>query len=97
VIRALQGKEPYTPRVTAQCLDNIGAKGSERRFVRSYLTTDGNIWRVKVLPGQKPGMIRSLLNCNALIDLPAGNPAIEAGALVTVILLDPNSIRLEQA
>ena len=97
VIRALQRKEPYTPRMKAQCLDNIGAKGSERRFVRSYLTTDGSIWRVKVLPGQKPGMIRSLVNCNALIDLPAGNPAIEAGTLVSVILLDPSSIRLEQA
>ncbi len=96
VIRALQEKEPYTPRVKAQCLDNIGAKGSERRFVRSYLTTDGSIWRVKVLPGQKPGMIRSLVNCNALIDLPAGNPAIAAGTLVSVILLDPSSIRLEQ-
>lgn len=97
VIRALQGKEPYTPRVTAQCLDNIGAKGSERRFVRAYLTTNGSIWRVKVLPGQKPGMIRSLVNCNALIDLPAGNPAITAGTLVSVILLDSNSIRLKQA
>ena len=97
VIRALQGKEPYTPRVKAQCLDNIGAKGSDRRFVRAYLTTDGSTWRVKVLPGQKPGMIRSLVNCNALIDLPARNPAITAGTLVSVILLDPSSIRLEQA
>lgn len=97
VIRALQGKEPYTPRVKAQCLDNIGAKGSERRFVRAYLTTDGSTWKVKVLPGQKPGMIRSLVNCNALIDLPAGNPAIAAGTLVSVILLDPSSIRLEHA
>lgn len=96
VIRALQGKEPYTPRVKAQCLDNIGAKGSERRFVRACLTTDGSTWKVKVLPGQKPGMIRSLVNCNALIDLPAGNPAIAAGTLVSVLLLDPGSIRLEQ-
>jgi len=96
VIRALQRKEPYTPRVKAQCLDNIGAKGSDRRFVRASLTTDGSTWRVKVLPGQKPGMIRSLVNCNALIDLPAGNPAIAAGTLVSVILLDPSSIRLEQ-
>jgi len=97
VIRALQGKEPYTPRVKAQCLDNIGAKGGERRFVRGYLTTDGSIWRVKVLPGQKPGMIRSLVSCDALIDLPAGSPAIAAGTLVSVILLDPSSIRLKQA
>lgn len=95
VIRALQGKEPYTPRVKAQCLDNIGAKGSERRFVRAYLTTDGGTWRVKVLPGQKPGMIRSLVNCNALIDLPARSPAIKAGTLISVILLDPSNIRLE--
>lgn len=96
VIRALQGKEPYTPRVKAYCLDNIGAKDGDRRFVRGYLTNDGSTWRVKVLPGQKPGMIRSLVGCNALIDLPAKNPVITAGTVVSVILLDPSSIRLEQ-
>ena len=91
VIRALQKKEPYCPRVKAQCLDAVGGKG-ERRFVRAHLTFTGGNWQVKVLPGQKPGMIRSLINCNALIDLPAGSPAVEAGTMVSVIILDTGSI-----
>ncbi|MGS0765015.1 molybdopterin molybdotransferase MoeA [Syntrophomonas curvata] len=91
VIRALQKKEPYCPRVEARCLDAVSGKGG-RRFVRAHLTADDGNWKVKVLPGQKPGMIRSLINCNALIDLPAGSPAVEAGTAVSVIILDTSSI-----
>lgn len=43
--------------------------------------------QVEVLPGQKPSMIRSLLQCNALIDVPANSPAIDAGKEVSVIIL----------
>lgn len=92
VIRALQKKEPYAPRVNATCLDTVSGKGGDRRFVRACLTADGSNWKVEALPGQKPGMIRSLINCNALIDLPAGSPAVKAGTIVSVIILDTSSI-----
>lgn len=92
VLRALQGKEPCNPRVKARCLDAVSGKGGDRRFVRARLSADDGTWQVKVLPGQKPGMIRSLINCNALIDLPAGSEAAEAGTIVSVIILDTSSI-----
>jgi molybdopterin molybdotransferase len=92
VIRALQGKPTSHFRVKAQCLDTVSAKGGERRFVRGQLISDGSTWNVKPLPGQKPGMIRSLIGCNALIDLPSGSSAMKAGTIVSVILLDPDNI-----
>ena len=49
-------------------------------------------WEVEVLPGQKPSMMRSLVNCNAFLDLPAGTPPVEAGQEVTIILLTPEEI-----
>jgi molybdopterin molybdotransferase len=42
---------------------------------------------VLVLPGQKSSMLRSLIDCNALIDLPAGHLPVDAGSEVSLILL----------
>jgi len=48
--------------------------------------------KVTIMPGQKSSMLRGLLNNgNALIDLPAGHPPLDAGAEVSVIML--NAIR----
>lgn len=90
VIRALQRKVSLSPEVKAECMDAIKGKG-ERCFIRARLFAENNSWKVKVLPGQKPGMINSLIKCNALIDLPSGAD-IEAGTLVSVIILDTSSI-----
>ncbi|HBQ87228.1 MAG TPA: molybdopterin molybdenumtransferase MoeA, partial [Syntrophomonas sp.] len=59
-----------------------------RRFIRGHAGWDEEGWKVTVLPGQKPSMIRSLVNCNALIDMPAGSPPIEVGQDVSILLLN---------
>ena len=71
------------------CCPNGHPKNTgSRRFIRGRAEwKDG--WKVTVLPGQKPSMIRSLVDCNALIDMPAGSPGIEAGQEVDVLLLSP--------
>ena len=48
-----------------------------------------------VLPGQKPSMIRSLVNCNALIDMPPNHPPIEVGQEVSVLLLNTGSYLIQ--
>lgn len=87
VLRAMQGINPYPLRMPARCSNGFAKKTGSRRFVRGYANYTGSGWGVKVLPGQKPSMLRSLINCNALIDLPAGSPAVEAGTEVNIILL----------
>lgn len=86
VLRSLQGLDPYPRRCTAVCTNSFPQTGGLRRFVRGHAVCDHNGWQVTVLPGQKSSMLRSLINCNALIDLPAGNPPLESGAKVSIIL-----------
>jgi len=54
--------------------------------VRGHATVTESGWVVEVLPGQKPSMLRSLINCNSLIDLPAGTAPVKAGEQVSVRL-----------
>ncbi len=91
-IRALQGINPLFPRITAVCTGSYAKKTGSRRFVRAQATPREDGWTVSIQPGQKPSMIRSLLDCNALIDLSPGHPAFEAGSTVSLILLDRNAI-----
>lgn len=87
-LRALQGLPAESKRVRAVCTNGLNKKTKTRRFVRGYLEWTEDGWQISVLPGQKPSMLRSLINCNALIDMPAGSRSIEAGEEVSVIVLD---------
>ncbi len=87
-IRAWQGLKPSGNYTEAICINGFDKKSGSRRFVRGNARCTSKGWEVEVLPGQKPSMIRSLLNCNALIDVPAGTSQIEAGEQVSILLLD---------
>jgi len=88
VIRRLQGISPFVTPIKALCTNSFGKAGGPRRFLRAHAEIHGNAWKVEVLPGQKSSMLRSYIYCNALIDLPAGHPPLEAGSEVSVILLN---------
>jgi molybdopterin molybdotransferase len=86
VLRVLQGLS-HPPRQLAVCTNSFSGTGGPRRFLRGSAICGQDGWRVQVLPGQKSSMLRSLIGCNSLIDLPAGHPPLEAGNEVTLILL----------
>lgn len=88
VLRAMQGLIPPGRRLKARCVNGFAKKSGSRRFIRGHAGWDEEGWKVTVLPGQKPSMIRSLVNCNALIDMPAGSPPIEVGQDVSILLLN---------
>lgn len=94
VLRAMQGAISFPCEVWGYCTNSYPRKDGGRRFVRGYTFFDHDSWKVTVLPGQKPGMLRSVINCNALIDLPAGSPALEKGTRVKLWLLDSESCLL---
>ncbi len=87
-LRAMQGLNPLAIKLKARCSSGFPKKSGSRRFVRGHAHWDEQGLQVHVLPGQKPSMIRSLLSCNALIDLPAGSPPVEAGSEVSILWLD---------
>ena len=87
VLLAMQGLNPHLQRLKARCINGFAKKSGSRRFVRGHASWNEEGWKVNVLPGQKPSMIRSLVNCNALIDMPAGSPPVEIGQDVSILLL----------
>lgn len=87
LLHKMQGLEMSLLRQNAVCLNGFNKKSGSRRFVRAKLYSSAQGWAVEVLPGQKPSMIRSMLECNALIDVPAGSLGVGAGEQVSVIPL----------
>ncbi len=88
LIRKLQGGPAGIVTVDAVCINGYPlSTNSSRRFLRGRLFYRHDRWEVEVLPGQKPSMLRSLLDCNALIDLPAGHAPVKSGAILSVIAL----------
>lgn len=85
---AMQGLKPRLKRLAARCVNGFDKKSGSRRFVRGHAHWGQDGWQVTVLPGQKPSMIRSLVNCNALIDMPPKHPPIKIGEEVSVLLLN---------
>lgn len=85
-LQTMQGLKGELSPVRAACRNGFNKKSGSRRFIRGLAEWD-NGWKVTVLPGQKPSMIRSLVNCNALIDMPGGSPPIEAGQEISILLL----------
>lgn len=86
-VRSMQGLTPHLERLKATCVNGFAKKSDSRRFIRGQASWKQAGWKVTVLPGQKPSMIRSLVKCNALIDVPPDSPPIEAGQDVSVLLL----------
>jgi molybdopterin molybdotransferase len=91
-IKSLLGQQNEYKRIKACCVNGFAKKSNSRRMVRGRLWWSGKGWNVEVLPGQKPSMLRSLLYCNAFIDVPAGTPPIEAGQEVDVLVLPVGNV-----
>jgi molybdopterin molybdotransferase len=92
VMRRFQGLDPGLFRIFAS-LTNTSTFTSHgtTRFLRGRAACGQNGWTVEALPGQKASMIRSLIDCNVLIEVPAGTEAVKAGSKVSVILLNHDS------
>jgi molybdopterin molybdotransferase len=85
VLRQMQGLA-FAPEITtAVCIDKYRKNGGIRRFLRGRMFVEEGVGKVKILPGQKSTMLRSLLSYNALIDLQAGHPPVEEESMVSVI------------
>lgn len=87
-LRCMQGLSPVLKQVQARCTNGFNKSARSHRMVRGRVNYSSQGWEVTILPGQKPSMLKSLVNCNALIDMPAGHPPLESGQEVTVILLE---------
>ena len=85
LLRAMLGAARPLPLPLAQLLAApLGATGTRREFVRARLTP-GGLEPVKL---QDSGALSALAATDALIDRPAGSPAVPAGTPVQAYLLE---------
>jgi molybdopterin molybdotransferase len=87
VLRAFQGLTPFPAAMSAVCTNSFPKRGGPRRFLRGCAACGPEGWEVSLLPGQKSSMLRSLINWNVLVELPAGHPPVSPGNRVSVIPL----------
>ncbi|MDO4541129.1 MAG: hypothetical protein Q4B48_08600, partial [Syntrophomonadaceae bacterium] len=86
-LAALQGKPYRYAPIPMALIADFDKKSGSRRFARACAVSTPEGWRVTVTEGQKPSMIRSLIGCNALIDIAPGTPGLKAGDVAAVYLL----------
>ncbi|NOZ85900.1 MAG: molybdopterin molybdotransferase MoeA [Deltaproteobacteria bacterium] len=87
---ALLGKNAGGPAgLKARLTGQVTLKGNRRQFLRATLTTskDGCL-EVTPYPNQKSGVLRSMVESNALLNLEGGTYELKPGAMVDVLPLE---------
>ena len=88
VLRRLAGAtEIHRPRVRATLKSAFGKASPARRFVWAHLALEDGALVADPVGYQRNGMLLGLAAANALVDVPAGSPALQAGDSVEARLL----------
>ncbi|MBO8159592.1 molybdopterin molybdotransferase MoeA [Thermosyntropha sp.] len=86
-LRVCQGKPFSLSKIKAKAENSFSlSKKGSRRFLRGYFYFADEP-RVKILPGQKPGMIKSLLHYNCLVEIPSDVKEIQPGMVFNLICI----------
>ena len=89
VIRKLTGQKKYfSPVLKAVVADNYPKASPNRRFLRSELRFNRGQVEAVLTGSQETSALKSMLDCNALIDVPAGSGALTVGQKVLVHLVE---------
>jgi molybdopterin molybdotransferase len=90
LIRTMAGKESGAlPEVSAVMKQPFHKTSSQRRLLRSLVAWENGHYFAIPAGIQSPGALKSMVECNALIDIPAGHGPLEVGAEVKALLLPP--------
>ena len=97
-IRKLLGhqKDLHQPVVEAVCLDSFTSPAGKRQFARGVVGLAESVGRIEVRPvgGSGSHLMGGLAQANCLISVPEEQTRVEAGEVVSVILLDDDSAGL---
>ena len=80
-------EEPPLKAVEGVLIDGFHKSSRQRRFLRVRAAYEGNKWVARQTGSQDTGILKSMLGCNALVDIPAGSPPIHPGGTVRIVLL----------
>lgn len=84
LVRAAMGaRDPLPQSIEMRAAETLPATGSRREFLRGEWDGEG----VRLAASQDSSALMALAHANALIDRPAGSPAVAAGTRVPVYIL----------
>ena len=88
LIAAFNGAEPTLRMAGARAAAPIAANGPREHWMRAKLTAADGGWTAKPYGDQDSSLVSVFAAADALLRRPANAPAVEAGGLVEVLLLD---------
>ncbi len=91
IIKKMIGKNNFTRRkVIGTMKDEFNRTSSQRRFTRVKVDIDGEDIDISLSGKQNPGVLKSMISCNGLIDILPNSEPLKVGDRVEVILLGLN-------
>ncbi|HWP97903.1 MAG TPA: gephyrin-like molybdotransferase Glp [Syntrophomonadaceae bacterium] len=88
LIKKLMGmKEIFPPKFQGIMVDNFPKSSQGRRFLRARLMREEGRNVVKLTGNQANGVLMSMIDCNVLVDIPAGSPPVVFGQTVSGFLV----------
>jgi len=79
-------------KVEAFITEDFNKAGGPRRFLWATLIKQEGIYRVALAGKQSPGILKSILRCNALIDVPEGSGPLKEGQQVLAVILNESEV-----
>lgn len=91
ILKKMIGKNILTRRkVTGVMMDDFNKTSSQRRFTRVRVDIKGENIEIYLSGKQNPGVLKSMISCNGLIDIMPDSKPLKAGDHVEVMLLGLN-------
>lgn len=90
ILQTMSGRNSGNlPEVTALMDEPFKKQSRQRRLLRSVVSWKNGAYHAVPAGIQSPGALKSMLLCNALIDIPAGHGPLNLGEEVKALLLPP--------
>lgn len=89
-IKKMRGLKDITFNyIKATLVDGFNKRSPQRRFLRVRVVYDENFgWIASQTGSQQSSVLKSMIGCNALVDIPAGSKLIEPGNKVNLLMLE---------
>jgi molybdopterin molybdotransferase len=92
LIKKMRGRGRHQPFTVSAVLANSFTKSSpQRRFLRAQLYRKNRTVYARLTGEQGNGVLKSMIDCNALIDVPAGSGPLAVGQQISALILDSSA------
>lgn len=88
VLKKMAGeKEPLPPKISGVLANAFPKKSPQRRILRAKWKRQDGVDLIELTGKQSNDVLKSLIECNLLVDVPAGSPPLAAGQQVSAFVI----------